>query len=52
MKKIHIALSTHNLTASIVEVFSQETDVNGILWESFNEENQLQEIRDLWPEKE
>ncbi|WP_324282106.1 hypothetical protein VKI21_15285 [Cyanobacterium aponinum UTEX 3222] len=99
MKKIHIALSTHNLKESIEEyskrlsaspiiiieneyalwktetvnfsvrqdksvkqgslrhlgwedseatIFSQEIDVNGIIWENFNEQNQLQEIENLW----
>ena len=28
--------------------FSQETDVNGIVWERFNAENQAEEIREIW----
>ncbi|WP_017295886.1 hypothetical protein [Geminocystis herdmanii] len=99
MKKIHIALSTHNLKESIEDYsqrlsaqptiiieeeyalwktetmnfsvrqdknmdngslrhlgwedaeateFSQDIDVNGILWERFNSQHQLDEINDLW----
>jgi catechol 2,3-dioxygenase-like lactoylglutathione lyase family enzyme len=29
--------------------FVGETDVNGVLWERFNREAQLKEIRGLWP---
>ncbi len=98
MKKIHIALSTHNLEDSIQEYtqrlsvkptviiekeyalwktdtvnfsvrqdtnypagslrhlgwenseakeFTQDIDVNGIIWERFNEQHQLDEIKEL-----
>jgi len=30
--------------------FTQDTDVNGIVWERFHAEHQAQEINDLWPE--
>lgn len=33
-----------------VAKFTQETDVNGIVWESFSAELQMQEIRDAWPQ--
>ncbi|HXS16309.1 MAG TPA: hypothetical protein VN764_03925 [Polyangiaceae bacterium] len=29
--------------------FSSDTDVNGIVWERFAAEQQLAEIRELWP---
>ena len=29
--------------------FTQETDVNGIVWERFSAELQNQEIKDVWP---
>lgn len=29
--------------------FSSEKDVNGILWESFSEEVQKEEIENIWP---
>ncbi|MDG2991124.1 hypothetical protein L3556_09320 [Candidatus Synechococcus calcipolaris G9] len=29
--------------------FTQETDVNGIVWERFNADHQAQEINELWP---
>lgn len=30
--------------------FSQDTDVNGIVWERFNAQQQADEINELWPE--
>ena len=30
--------------------FTQETDVNGIIWENFNAQQQADEINDLWPQ--
>jgi hypothetical protein len=30
--------------------FSQESDVNGIVWERFNAQQQADEINELWPE--
>lgn len=30
--------------------FSQDTDVNGIVWERFNAQHQADEINELWPE--
>lgn len=30
--------------------FSQDTDVNGIVWERFNAHQQADEINELWPE--
>ena len=30
--------------------FSHETDVNGIVWELFNEDMQKKEIKDVWPQ--
>lgn len=35
---------------SNVDEFTQEADVNGIVWEKFNEEAQLKEIVRVWPE--
>lgn len=32
--------------------FTQDTDVNGIVWERFSAEQQAEEIRDIWPEAE
>ena len=32
------------------EAFTQDTDVNGIVWEHFNAEHQAEEINTLWPE--
>lgn len=29
--------------------FSQDTDVNGIIWEHFSAEQQAEEINELWP---
>ena len=29
--------------------FSEETDVNGIVWEKFNAQQQANEINELWP---
>ena len=30
--------------------FSSEKDINGIVWERFNEKLQVEEIENLWPE--
>lgn len=30
--------------------FTQETDVNGIVWERFSAEQQADEINELWPD--
>jgi hypothetical protein len=30
--------------------FTQDTDVNGIVWERFNADHQAKEINELWPE--
>ena len=30
--------------------FTQDVDVNGIVWERFNAQNQADEINDIWPE--
>lgn len=30
--------------------FTEETDVNGIVWERFNAKNQADEINELWPQ--
>lgn len=30
--------------------FSQDTDVNGIVWERFSAQQQADEINELWPE--
>lgn len=30
--------------------FTQDTDINGIVWERFNAEQQADEINELWPE--
>jgi hypothetical protein len=35
---------------SNVNEFSSDTDVNGIIWEQFSEEEQLKEIASVWPE--
>lgn len=35
---------------SAAEGFTQEADVNGILWERFRAEDQAEEINHLWPE--
>lgn len=35
---------------SSVDEFTQDIDVNGIVWESFNAQNQADEINALWPE--
>ncbi len=32
--------------------FSQDTDVNGIVWEQFSAEQQRKEIEDTWPARE
>jgi hypothetical protein len=32
--------------------FSQDTDVNGIIWERFTAQQQADEINDIWPEAE
>ena len=34
------------------EVFAESTDINGIVWESFSREQQLDEIKSLWPNAE
>lgn len=33
-----------------VNEFTQDVDVNGIVWERFNAQNQADEINDIWPE--
>ena len=33
-----------------VSEFTQDTDVNGIMWEQFNAQLQADEINELWPE--
>lgn len=30
--------------------FTQDTDVNGVVWELFNAHHQAEEINELWPE--
>ena len=30
--------------------FTQDTDVNGIVWERFNANHQAEEIKDAWPQ--
>ena len=30
--------------------FTQETDINGILWENFNAKHQAEEINSFWPQ--
>ena len=30
--------------------FSQETDVNGIVWENFSAQHQADEINEIWPQ--
>ena len=32
--------------------FSQDTDVNGIVWERFTAQHQADEINEIWPEAE
>ena len=32
--------------------FTEDRDVNGIVWERFNAQNQIDEIRALWPDAE
>lgn len=32
------------------KVFSQDTDVNGIVWERFSAQQQADEINEIWPE--
>ncbi|MBL1140701.1 MAG: hypothetical protein HND53_01580 [Proteobacteria bacterium] len=34
---------------SEADVFTSETDVNGILWEKFSAKNQADEIEQTWP---
>jgi len=34
------------------EAFTTETDVNGILWEFFPQQAQIDEIKDVWPDAE
>lgn len=33
-----------------VNKFTQESDINGVIWESFNKLNQADEIKSIWPE--
>lgn len=35
---------------SAVQAFTQEKDVNGIVWERFTAEHQADEINNIWPE--
>jgi hypothetical protein len=35
---------------SEVATSTEEKDINGVVWESFNEENQLHEIHKIWPD--
>ncbi len=35
---------------STADGFSSEKDVNGIVWEKFNEQEQLKEIATTWPD--
>ena len=35
---------------SQADTFTQETDVNGIVWENFSAQQQAEEINELWPE--
>ena len=35
---------------SFASEFTEETDVNGIVWERFNAQNQANEINELWPQ--
>ena len=35
---------------STAEKFSSETDINGIIWENFNEDEQIKEIVSTWPD--
>ncbi len=35
---------------STTNEFSQETDVNGIVWERFSSQQQADEINEIWPE--
>ena len=35
---------------SFATQFSQDTDVNGIVWERFSAQNQADEINETWPE--
>ena len=35
---------------SSAQEFSQDTDVNGIVWERFSAQQQADEINELWPE--
>ncbi len=37
---------------STVDKFSSEIDTNGIIWEKFNEEEQVKEIISTWPDYE
>jgi tRNA (guanine-N7-)-methyltransferase len=35
-----------------VKSFSQEEDVNGLIWEKFSVKDQLEEIKSFWPDAE
>lgn len=35
---------------SEAQEFTEETDVNGIVWERFSAETQAEEIKELWPD--
>jgi len=35
---------------SAAQEFTQDTDVNGIVWEKFNAQHQADEINEIWPE--
>ena len=35
---------------SDVRTSTEEKDINGLVWESFNEKNQLHEIQEIWPD--
>lgn len=35
---------------SSVEAFTQDVDVNGIVWEQFAAQHQADEINEIWPE--
>lgn len=37
---------------SDAQEFTEETDVNGIVWERFSAEKQAEEIKELWPDIE
>lgn len=35
---------------SAADLFSKDTDINGIVWEKFSPDAQAQEIRETWPD--